>query len=237
MGPRPRQPSARGDTAASRCRGDALLSEPMRRRRGLKRQPSLYLADGERWPRGRLRALTDEEKRTDEANDVLAVVRFVKSLAIRVEEKCKRETIYKVAKDANVNAQTVANFIDGETWGDVVVIFRLERGMKEALWSHGHVSASLRPRRRPRDYLIEGHQFCGGTLRRGAPDAVHFVQQLAVRLLEACDEQSLQAVAESADVTKKAIIDFFIGETWGDVEFIFRLEHGLKKGLWSHDHL
>ena len=157
--PRPRQPSARGDTAASRCRGDALLSEPMRRRRGLKRQPSLYLADGERWPRGRLRALTDEEKRTDEANDVLAVVRFVKSLAIRVEEKCKRETIYKVAKDANVNAQTVANFIDGETWGDVVVIFRLERGMKEALWSHGHVSASLRPRRRPRDYLIEGHQF------------------------------------------------------------------------------
>ena len=223
--------------AASRCSGDALLSEPMRRRRGLQSQPRAYLAYGERWPRGRLRALTDEEKRNDKANDVLAVVHFVKSLAIRVEEKCRKETIYKVALDANVNAQTVANFLVGETWGDVVVIFRLERGMKEALWSHDHVSPSLQRKRRPCDYLIEGHQWPGGTLKKEAPHAVHFVQQLAAKLREICNEESLQAVAESADVTKEAIIDFLTGKTWGDVEFIFRLEHGLAKGLWSHDHL
>ena len=223
--------------AASRCSGDALLSEPMRRRRGLQRQPGAYLALGERWPKGRLRALTDEEKRDDKANDVLAVVRFVKRLAIRVEKKCDKETIYKVAQDANVNAQTVANFLNGETWGDVVVIFRLERGMKEALWSHDHLSPSAQRKRQPRDYLTEGQQWLGGTLKKDAPHAVHFVQQLAVRLREVCDEESLQAVAEHADVNEEAIIDFLTGKTWGDVEFIFRLEHGLEERLWSHDHL
>ena len=225
------------------CASGALLSEPMRRRRGLESRPSRYVAPGGYWPTGKLKALTNEQKLADEANDVLDVVNFVKALALRIEQKCDEQTIYKVAKDANVNAQTVANFLHGRTWGDVVVIYRLERGLKEALWNHDHVQAALRQKGRPRDHLIDARQWPRGILVYDAPDAVDFVQQLAERLDDLLysddllSEESLQAVAEDAGVHEKEILDLLRGDTWGDAELIFRLEQALDQKLWSHDHL
>lgn len=210
----------------------------MPRRRGLRSRPGRHLVPGQIWPRGRLGALTPQEIRADTANDVLDVVNFVKGLAVRIEQKCKQESIYKVAQDANVNPQTVANFIQGDTWGDVVVIYRLERGLREALWTHGHVWANLRQKGRPRDYLTDDRQWPGGTLVRNAPAAVHFVRQLAAELRAYLwSGEPRQAVAENAGVDEKEILDFLRGDTWGDAEFIFRLERALNTRLWNHDHL
>ena len=111
--------------AESRRSIRALLSEPMPHRRGLESTPSEYLGHGV-WPTGSLRELTDSEKREDWSEDVLDVAEFVKKLAMKLEERRNKESIYKMANDASVNPQTLANFIRGKSWGDVVVIFRLE---------------------------------------------------------------------------------------------------------------
>ena len=201
-------------------------------RRGLQFRPNEYLGHGD-WPTGSLRQLTDQEKSWDWAGDVLDVVRFVKTLAMKLEERRKTESIYKMANDSNVHPLTIANFIRGQTWGDVVVIFRLERSIKEALWSHDHLPSSPRPC----DHLAKGHDWPHGELKSGAPPHVHFTKQLATRLKEICDTQTVAYVADCADYDEEAIVDFLNGETWGDIEFIFRLEHALGANLWSHDRL
>lgn len=218
--------------AESRFSIGALLSEPMPYRRGLESKPSDYLGHGV-WPTGSLRELTDSEKRDDWSEDVLDVAHFVKKLAMKLEERREKESIYKMANDASVNPQTLANFIRGETWGDVVVIFRLERGIREALWSHDH----LPPSPRPCDHLASGHDWPDGELKPGTPPHVHFTKQLAVKLQEICDAETVARVADCADYDEEAIIEFLNGETWGDVEFILRLEHALNAKLWNHDHL
>ena len=201
-------------------------------RRGLQPKPSDYLGHGV-WPTGSLRKLTRQEKYDDWSGDVLDVVRFVKTLAMKLEERRESESIYKMANDANVHPLTLANFIRGKTWGDVVIIFRLERGIKEALWSHDH----LPPSPRPCDHLANGHDWPEGELKPGTPPHVHFTKQLAAKLQEICDTETVAGVAEYADYDEEAIIDFLNGETWADIEFIFRLEHALNAKLWSHDHL
>ena len=59
---------------------------------------------------------------------------------MRLKYHCDQESVYSVAKAAGVNSQTVFNFLKGETWGDVVVLFRLEHGLRQELWSHAHLS-------------------------------------------------------------------------------------------------
>ena len=98
-------------------------------RRGLQPKPSDYLGHGV-WPTGSLRKLTNQEQYDDWSGDVLDVVHFVKTLAMKLEERRESESIYKMANNANVHPLTLANFIRGKTWGDVVIIFRLERGIK-----------------------------------------------------------------------------------------------------------
>lgn len=216
------------------CSSDALLSEPMPLRRGLKPKPNAYAHRGSgRWPKGSVRQLTAQEKLNDTAGDVLAVVHFVKRLAMKLDDRRMERSIYKVAKDANVNPQTLNNFIDGETWGDVAIIYRLERGLNEALWSHDHLS----PTPRPRDYLAPGHHWPDGELKPGTPPHVHFTKQLAVELNNIRGENSSQWLAYQTQCDETAVIDFLAGETFEDIEFIFRIEHALKKTLWSHDHL
>lgn len=201
-------------------------------RRGLKINPSEFIGHGV-WPTGSLRALSLEEQHNDWAGDVLDVIHFVKTLAMKLEERRKTESIYKMANDANVHPLTLANFIRGKTWGDVIIIYRLERGIKEALWSHDH----LPPPPRPCDHLAAGHDWPDGELRPEAPAHVHFTKQLAVKLQELCSIQTVATVAECADCEEEDITRFLRGETWGDIEFIFRLEQGIKEAVWSHDHL
>lgn len=201
-------------------------------RRGLRYRPRDYLESGY-WPIGSLRELTEEEERENTAEDVLDVARFVKKLAMKIEEERAREPIYKVANNANVNPQTLDNFIRGKTWGDVVVLFRLERGLNAALWDHDHLS----PSPRPRDYLTEGHRWPHGRLKPGTPPHVHFTKQLAVELQKVCAQEGPARVADYAGYHQGTIIEFLDGETFADVEFVFRVEHAFKTKLWSHNHL
>ena len=261
----------------------APLSELRNRRRGLDRRPKDYLASGERWPEGALQephALHEElktrlaeldrpgEHRHNEqelaelddelatmATETLQVVRFVKELAIRLKQQCDNSSIYQVATGANVNPQTVTNFLNGETWGDVVVIFRLERAGDGPLWNYDHLSQpsrrnqasvavgpQLRRKRRPFDYLTAefrtySDSWPAGRLQRNTPHSVHFIKELATELQQLCDEESIDNVAEYSGIDVEEITDFLNGETWEDIEFIFRLEHALNERLWSHDHL
>ena len=218
--------------ACDRVSRGALLSGPMPKRRGLKSKPSDYLGDGD-WPTGTLRELTDEEKNAWWTKDVPAIADFFKKLAMKLHERHKTESIYKMANDTHVSPQTITNYIRGETWGDVVAIFRLEQGLKEALWSHDH----LPPPPQPRDHLADGGDWPDGELKPGTPPHVHFTKQLAVELQEICDNETVAAVADRAGCDTTAIKDFLTGKAWADIETIFRVEHALNTRLWRHDHL
>ena len=203
----------------------------MPHRRGLESKPTAYLGKGD-WPTGSLRELTDDE-REGWSEDALDVASFVKTLATKLEQRHKTESIYKMSNDSGVHPLTIANFIRGETWGDVVILFRLERGLKEALWSHDH----LPPPPRPRDHLANGHHWPDGELKPGTPPHVHFTKQLAAELQDICNQKTLTKVADDTGYDKEAINEFLTGETWADIEFIFRVEQALNTKLWSHDHL
>lgn len=191
------------------------------------------------WPRCGVRELTAEEKEADTAGDVLAVVHFVKRLATKLHDKCRRASYYKVAKDANVNPQTLANFIDGLTWGDVAVIYRLERGLNEALWNHDHLTPPLRPR----DHLADGQDWPYGELKPDTPLHVRFTKQLAERLQDFYDQETVEWaetsewMSDQTGCSAPAIVDFLAGDAWADIEFIFRIEHSFDIELWGRDHL
>ena len=97
-------------------------------RRNLDRQPSDYVVPGQEWPGG---ALIEESP---------LAVHFVKELAMELKLHCDERSVYAVAKGAEVNAQTIFNFLNGKTWGDVVVFFRLEHEIQQKIWSHDHLS-------------------------------------------------------------------------------------------------
>ena len=112
-------------------------------RRGLKRSPIDYLADDQKWPYGRL------------VEDAPKVAKFVQQLIQQLNEACGGEgqpTVYAVAKKANVNAQTITNLLNGTTWGDVPIIYKLEATLERELWTYEHVPAS-RLRRKDGDPL------------------------------------------------------------------------------------
>ena len=107
-----------------------LLSVPMARRRALESQPSAYLAPGETWPEGEL---------VDDAPDA---ARFAKKLAQRLKAGCGGDntpSINAIAKRAGVNPQTVANLLNGKTWGELPTIFRIEAAIEYELWTHDHL--------------------------------------------------------------------------------------------------
>ena len=115
------------------CREGRLLSIAMPSRRGLERSPIDYLADGQEWPYGRL------------IEDAPKVAKFVQLLIQQLHEACggeKQPTVYAIAKKANVNPQTITNLLNGKTWGDVPIIYKLEATLERELWTFEHVPAS-----------------------------------------------------------------------------------------------
>ena len=102
----------------------------MARRRSLESQPSAYLAPGETWPEGEL------------ADNAPNEARFAKKLAMRLKKGCGGEgapTIYAIAKRAGVNPQTITNLLNGNTWGELPTIFRIEAAVEYELWTHDHL--------------------------------------------------------------------------------------------------
>lgn len=102
----------------------------MPQRRGLKGPPIGYLDEGEEWPDGRL------------IWDAPEAARFVQKLVRRLNKECGgagQPTVYAIAKKANINAQTITNLLNGQTWGDVTVIYKLEATLERDLWSNDHL--------------------------------------------------------------------------------------------------
>ena len=50
--------------------------------------------------------------------------------------------MHAIAKQADVNPQTVANLLSGKTWGELPTIFQLESAIKQQLWTHDHLTDS-----------------------------------------------------------------------------------------------
>lgn len=99
----------------------------MPRRRELEASPNEYLEAGEKWPGGHL-----EEGAPEEAE-------FIKGIAQRIERAKGEKSHRSVAAAAGIHTQTLINFLTGQTWGDAVTIYRLERSLKTHLWSRRHV--------------------------------------------------------------------------------------------------
>ena len=104
---------------------------PMARRRSLASQPRDYLASSDdKWPEG------------DLAEDAPDAARFAKKLALRLKAGCGSDgaaSINAVAKRADVNPQTIANLLNGKTWGEASTIFRIEAALSYELWTHDHL--------------------------------------------------------------------------------------------------
>ncbi len=43
------------------------------------------------------------------------------------------------SKRADVNPQTIANLLNGKTWGEAPTIFRIEAALSYELWTHDHL--------------------------------------------------------------------------------------------------
>ena len=105
----------------------------MARRRTLEPQPRAYLAPGETWPEGQLQP------------DAPAAAHFARRLARNLKQACKNPSnvsMNAIAKQADVNPQTVANLLAGKTWGELPTIFQLETAIKQQLWTHDHLTDS-----------------------------------------------------------------------------------------------
>ena len=102
----------------------------MPQRRGLERPPIDYLAKGQKWPAGRLIKSAPE------------AARFVQKVVQQLNKMCGgkgQPTVYALAKKADVNPQTITNLMNGKTWGDVTILYKLEAALERELWTHEHV--------------------------------------------------------------------------------------------------
>ena len=127
--------NVRGDAAAT---SEPLLSMTMPLRRGLKPLPRNYVAKGQKWPHGNL-----GEKVPGVVEDVPGVVFFVQNIARKVKVEVEENndlSVKQLAKDAKVSMQTVYDFLNGDSWGTLTLIYSLERALEQSLWSRDHLS-------------------------------------------------------------------------------------------------
>lgn len=130
-----------------------LLSVPVTRRSDMLSSPCKYLAEDASWPSG------------DLVKDIPGEVLVVQRIAQRVWEEIdagkdpnnkiddyNRITVEKIADEAGVTIQTVYNFLNGDSWGTIRLLYGLERALGQQLWTGEHLTsrwdAELRRRRR-----------------------------------------------------------------------------------------
>jgi len=83
----------------------------------------------------------------------------------------------------------------------------------------------------PLEYLIHG-QWPDGLLGQDAPIEALYAQQIAVRLRDGLQGQSISAVCRQAGVNRSTVQDILAGRTYGQVASIARLESVLRVRLW-----
>lgn len=61
---------------------------------------------------------------------------FTRAVARRLKAILKDDgwTVYRLAKEAGVSRQTIANILTGATWSDLPTIYRLEVALQQRLW-------------------------------------------------------------------------------------------------------
>lgn len=94
-------------------------------RKSPRRPPVEYLATGT-WPGGRMR------------KDAPAEARLAEAMAARLRDAIGERSVRQVAIEAELSPQTVANLVQGLSWGDMVTIARLERVLGVTLWGDEH---------------------------------------------------------------------------------------------------
>ena len=99
-------------------------------RRGLKPLPRNYVAEGQKWPHGNL------------GEKVPGVVFFVQNIARKVKAEVEENnnlSVKQLAEDADVSMQTVYDFLNGDSWGTLTLIYSLERALEQSLWGKDHL--------------------------------------------------------------------------------------------------
>ena len=91
----------------------------------------------------------------------------------------------------------------------------------------------------PRMYLKNPKaEWTEGTLKKNAPKAAHFAQEVAKRLKTRLAEDSaptMYAAAKAADMSRQTVADILEGRTWGDLPTIYRLEVAVQRRLWFNE--
>lgn len=84
--------------------------------------------------------------------------------------------------------------------------------------------------RSPRE-LVDG-PWPDGNAAADAPVAVHYAQEIAVRLSVALEGKSVKAVAEDAGLARSTVYDIVGGKSWADIVSLAQLEVVLGVRLW-----
>jgi hypothetical protein len=94
-------------------------------RKSPRRPPVEYLASGA-WPNGQIHAKAPAE------------THLAQAMAGRLRIAIGERSVRQVAIEAELSPQTVANLVQGISWGDMVTIARLERVLGVTLWGDEH---------------------------------------------------------------------------------------------------
>lgn len=98
-------------------------------------KPRSYLSRNGKWPSGRFRPDAPEE------------LEFYLEIVNRLRRICDDKerdgvTIADIASAAKLSTATVYNILEGNSWGELLTIYRLERALDERLWHHEHLQSS-----------------------------------------------------------------------------------------------
>jgi hypothetical protein len=94
-------------------------------RKSLRARPADYLESGV-WPDGALSADAPRE------------ARLAAAISARLRVAMGERTLRDVARQAELSPQTVANLVQGLSWGDMVTLARLEVVLGVQLWGREH---------------------------------------------------------------------------------------------------
>lgn len=93
-------------------------------RRGVRRAPRDYAADGAAWP--------------DTPTDGPPEAEAARLIALRLGEAIGGHSLRAVARDAGLDHTTLSAVLAGRRWPDLVTVVRLERALNCDLWPrHG----------------------------------------------------------------------------------------------------